>query len=70
MKGIIDRFEGDWAVIEIEGKTQDFPKSTLDPSVKVGDVVDLQNGVWLPNQIETEERVLRIRELAEELFED
>ena len=30
MKGIVDRFEGDFVVIEIEGNTKDVPKKQVD----------------------------------------
>lgn len=39
MKGIFDRFEGDYAVIEIDGQTHDVSNSIVDAFIKVGDVV-------------------------------
>ncbi|KGP76060.1 hypothetical protein JT05_06875 [Desulfosporosinus sp. Tol-M] len=36
---IVDRFEGDWAVIEYEGTTFNLPRSLLIPDVKEGDVI-------------------------------
>jgi hypothetical protein len=43
MKGIIDRFEGDLVVVEVnEGKTKDFPKSVFPKQATVGDVVQIE----------------------------
>lgn len=36
---IVDRFKGDWAVIEFGGTTFNFPLSLLPPDVKEGDVI-------------------------------
>lgn len=38
MKGIIDRFEGDITVVEIDGETQDFPKKIFPKNAESGDV--------------------------------
>ena len=56
MKGIVDRFEGDFVVIEIEGNTKDVPKKQVDSSVKVNDVVELVDGKWIVKEEETEKR--------------
>jgi hypothetical protein len=40
VQGIIDRFEGKIAVVEIEGgDMKDFPKSSLPKGAKVGDML-------------------------------
>lgn len=70
MKGIVDRFEEDYAVIEIDGQTQDVAKSIVDASVKVGDVVTLVNGIWKPNLIETKQREQHIKKLMDDVWED
>jgi hypothetical protein len=42
MEGIIDRFEGDFAVVEFPNrKMMDIPKSSLTPEAKKGDVIKL-----------------------------
>ncbi|MBT2757944.1 DUF3006 domain-containing protein [Mesobacillus foraminis] len=41
IKGIIDRFEGDITVIEVDGKTMDFPKAIFPKKADVGDVVEI-----------------------------
>lgn len=65
MKIIVDRFEGEYAVVEIEdGKCVNIPK-ILVPTAKEGDVVKIE----VDNQ-ETEERKKHIQELMNNLFED
>ncbi|WP_211750274.1 DUF3006 domain-containing protein [Paenibacillus sp. Marseille-Q4541] len=70
MQGIVDRFEGDYAIIEIDGKTRDVAKSIVNSSVKVGDVVTLVDGIWKPNLTETEEREKQIKHLMDDVWED
>ena len=38
-KGIIDRFEGELAVVEFDDEMKDIPKSKLPKEAKVGDVL-------------------------------
>jgi len=65
MKVIIDRFEGEYAVVEIEvGKYVDIPKILL-PNSKEGDVIKIEidrNG--------TEERKKHIQNLMNDVFKD
>jgi hypothetical protein len=70
MKGIVDRFEGDFVIIEIEGITQDVPKEMVDPNVKVNDVVELVNGKWITKKEETEKRKKEIKSLMDSVWED
>lgn len=42
---IIDRFEGDWAIIECEHGTFTLPKSLLPEGAKEGDVIELSVSV-------------------------
>lgn len=43
---IIDRFEGDWAIIETETRdTFNLPRSVLPSGIKEGDVISLQVGI-------------------------
>lgn len=65
MKVIIDRFEGDYAVVEIDvGKFVNMPK-TLIPNAKEGDVVEI-----IVNQEETQKRKEHIKDLMSNLFQD
>ena len=38
-KGIIDRFEGNIAVVEFDGEMKDIPKSKIPKEANVGDVL-------------------------------
>ncbi|KIQ93129.1 hypothetical protein LH47_02823 [Anoxybacillus thermarum] len=67
VKGIIDRFEDDIAVVEINGKTQDFPKSIFPKEAEVGDVVIIEVVV---DKKETEKLRKEIEELMNEVWED
>ena len=70
MKGIVDRFEENWVVIEIDGRTEDVKRSLVASEVRPGDVVELVNGQWVPNKSETEERSKHIKKLMDELWND
>lgn len=70
MKGIIDRFEGDMVVIEIDGVTQDIPKEKVLKESKPGDVVKLINGIWIPHKEETDKRNAKIKSLMDSVWED
>jgi len=66
LKIIIDRFEGDYAVVEIEnGTTVDMPKVLIPKEAKEGDVLEI-----LINQEETKTRREKIEDLMKELWED
>jgi hydrogenase maturation factor len=69
-RGIIDRFEGDIAVIEIDGVTRDLPRADLPHDVRVGDVLLFVNGEIQLDQEETNQRKQKIQKLMDELFED
>lgn len=65
MKVIIDRFEGEYAVVEIEvGKCVNIPK-TLVPNAQEGDVIKIE-----VDKQETIERKKHIQELMSNVFED
>lgn len=65
MELIIDRFEGDYAVLEIEiGKTVSIPRILI-PNAKEGDVINIS-----VNKAKTKERENNINKLVDELFED
>ena len=65
MKVIIDRFEGDYAVVELEvGKSVNIPKILI-PDAKEGDVIKI-----IIDRETTEERKKQIQELVNNVFED
>ncbi|BBI34627.1 DUF3006 domain-containing protein [Cohnella abietis] len=68
-KGIIDRFEGNIAVIEINGITREFPKASLPKGSKAGDCVEIEAGEIRLDTEETTKRKKEIKDLMDELFE-
>lgn len=68
--GIVDRFEGDVAVIETDGETRDVPRPLVAADVKEGDVVEWKDGQWMRNEQATKERSAEIKTLMDSLWED
>lgn len=64
---IVDRFEGDWAVIEYEGTTFNLPRSLLSLEVKEGDVFTLNISI---NQMATKERRQKGEEMMKDFFDN
>ncbi|MDR3540916.1 MAG: DUF3006 domain-containing protein [Desulfosporosinus sp.] len=70
MRGIIDRFEGEYVVVEFDGRQmKDIPKSKLAPEAKEGDVIVLVNGKYRVDEKETQLRKVEIAKLTENLWE-
>lgn len=44
MKASIDRFEGDWALLDADGRQLRRRRDTLSAQAREGDVVDLETG--------------------------
>ncbi|MGG4495608.1 DUF3006 domain-containing protein [Brevibacillus reuszeri] len=70
MKGIVDRFEDAFVVIEVEGKTQDIEKHKVAEDVMVGDVVKLEDGIWVKDVSETSSRQKEIKKLMDSVWDD
>lgn len=71
IRGIIDRFESDIAVIEVEdGHTLDYPKHLLPNDAEVGDVIKIDGNQFTIDKEETVKRRKEIDGLMNELFED
>ncbi|RED65841.1 DUF3006 domain-containing protein [Cohnella lupini] len=68
-RGIIDRFEGEWVVIETEGTTRNILKSFLPEECKVGDAIIIENGAIRVDAHETAKRKTEAKQLMDELFE-
>jgi len=64
---IIDRFEGDWAVMEWSGAIFNFPRRLLPGGAKEGDVVRI---VLEVDEARTAGRRRHVKELEEELFKE
>lgn len=70
-KAIIDRFEGDWAVLEIrKGNFIRIERSQLPVQCREGDVLVRQNGHYIIDLQETEERRQRLQKKMENLFSE
>ncbi|MCM3394871.1 MULTISPECIES: DUF3006 domain-containing protein [Cytobacillus] len=70
MKGIIDRFEGDWVVVEINGETKDFKRSIFPKEASVGDVVKIDGSTVKVLKDETEKLRHEIEDLMNDVWED
>lgn len=70
IKGIIDRFEGNIAVVEIDGKTKDFPKAIFPKKAAVGDVVEIDGDKVKVLKDETEKLRKEIEDLMNDVWED
>ncbi|NLU49235.1 MAG: DUF3006 domain-containing protein [Syntrophomonadaceae bacterium] len=64
---IIDRFEGEWAVVESGDGMFNLPRVLLPPKAKEGDVLRITVEI---DRRATAGRVRRVEDLAGELFTD
>ncbi|AOZ94909.1 DUF3006 domain-containing protein [Paenibacillus crassostreae] len=69
-KGILDRFEGKYAVIEFDGQTEDILKERLPANVKIGDTLLFNNNEISIDTADTNNREKEIKDLMDDLFED
>lgn len=70
MIGIVDRFEGEYAVIEIDGVTHDIPRTLVDEQVQPGDVVECIQERWMKNETATKQRSAEIKKLMDDVWAD
>ncbi|MEN6328121.1 MAG: DUF3006 domain-containing protein [Syntrophomonas sp.] len=71
MRVIIDRFDGDYAVIETEEKSMKKIKRAEIPSAaREGDILVFKNNKWNIDSEATQRRKEQIAALAAELWED
>ncbi|GGB42944.1 DUF3006 domain-containing protein [Fictibacillus barbaricus] len=70
IKGIIDRFEGEYVVVEIDGKTKDFLKVYFPKEAKPGDVVYIKGTNIRIEKHETKKLEDEIQKLMDEVWED
>lgn len=72
MQYIIDRFEGDWAVLELSGpqgsSTVQIKKNKLPAGCSEGDVVCQLQNEWQIDELATKQRRDRIREKLKKLL--
>lgn len=66
---VLERFEGDTAVLEVDGKLKNVPKAMLKGEIKEGTVLILKDNMYLPDSSATKNRREKIAALQEDLFE-
>ena len=62
---IVDRFEGDWAVLELDGQVFNVPRLLLPAEAREGDALRLSLEV---DPSSTQDRREKIRSLEDRLF--
>lgn len=72
LKGIIDRFEGRYAIVEMSQGTMEFIlKHSLPTEASVGDVIIIHENHQITLDVQgTSARRKEIEDLANDLFED
>ena len=71
MKGIIDRFEADKTVVELEnGCMADIPRSRIPKGAKEGSAILIKNEEITLLDSETHNLRLEVEKLMEDTFED
>ena len=67
---IVDRFEGDYAVLLEGNQTRDIPKQTLAADIREGDVVFPDtDGIWKKDEAATKMRKSQIAKKMDALWE-
>ncbi|EJO5348141.1 DUF3006 domain-containing protein [Clostridium botulinum] len=71
MKGIIDRFEEGFAVVELEDKTMtNIDKNIIPKKAKEGDVINIEGDIITLNEKETKRLKEEICKLTEDLWNE
>lgn len=65
---ILERYEGDIAVLEVDGKIKNIPAEKLEKRVSEGTVLIFKNNMYLPDSEATAARRKKIASLQEDLF--
>ena len=70
MKGIIDRFEGDYAVVEFTGRRMvEIHKRDLPAGLKEGDAIRGADGGYVFDEVETKRLKKETKGLFDKLWE-
>ena len=70
MKGIIDRFEGDYAVVEFEGRQmKDILRGDLPAGLKEGDAIRGNDGAYVFDELETKRIKNETKAMFDKLWE-
>jgi len=67
-KGIIDRFEGDFVVVEIGGVMNNIKRSDIPADAREGDVIIYDNNQWQIDRKGTKALKKEVQKLADELW--
>jgi hypothetical protein len=70
MKGIVDRFEGELVVVEIDGVTKDYPIEMFPKDIEVGDVVRIEGELAVIEKEQTKKLRKEIEKLMADVWED
>ncbi len=68
IQGIIDRFEGSYAVVEVEGLIRNIERSSIPSETREGDVIVYDGTRWQIDRQKTAELKKQIKDLADELW--
>ena len=70
MIGVIDRFEGNYAVVEFEGRRiVNIHKRDLPAGLKEGDAIQGNDGVYVFDEVETERIKKETKGMFDKLWE-
>jgi len=70
MQGIIDRFEGDYGVIEFDGRRMvEIHKRNLPVGLKEGDIIRFTNGAYVFDELTTERVKKETKAMFDKLWE-
>lgn len=70
LKAVIDRWEGEYAVLDIQGKIANIKKDQIPPDAREGDVLVKKHGQWMVDRKSSEKIKQETDHLADELWED
>lgn len=69
MKGYLDRFEGEFAVIKINGEIKNFPRKLLPLEAREGDILNINGTAITLDKKETVDAKLKNEKLMKDLWE-
>jgi hypothetical protein len=70
MRATIDRFEGEFAIMETENGYISILKAKIPPQAREGDVLLVQNEEWVIDLEATRMRKEKMNSMASELWQD
>nr|WP_237690633.1 DUF3006 domain-containing protein [Paenibacillus caui] len=66
----MERFEGDYAVIEIDGMMKDILRAQVSPDACAGDVMEWNGKQWVTDPVATASRTRSIQKLMDDVWND